>query len=146
LTNAYHPQSNEAVERLHRRLKDALRARAVDSNWSLHLPWIMLGIRAAPREDSGVLAVDLVYGSPLQLPGQLLTAAESPPADFVRQINTGMPCVESFSPTDTSATICSCSPASDGSARVHQVAGGDTSVISCLQRAICTLCSPQAGR
>jgi transposase InsO family protein len=98
MTTAYHPQSNGAVERLHRRLKDALRARAADSSWPQHLPWVLLGIRSAPREQSGVSAAELVYGSPLQLPGQLLSAAEPPPEDFVRQINAGVPCVSPVQP------------------------------------------------
>jgi hypothetical protein len=33
-TTAYHPESNGAVERLHRRLKDALRARAAAATWA----------------------------------------------------------------------------------------------------------------
>ncbi len=33
-TTAYHPESNSAVERLHRRLKDMLRARAAAATWS----------------------------------------------------------------------------------------------------------------
>ena len=55
-TTAYHPQSNGLVERMHRRLKDALRARAAGSDWYLHLPWVMLGIRAAWRDDSEFFA------------------------------------------------------------------------------------------
>jgi transposase InsO family protein len=62
MTAAYHPQSNGAVERFHRRLKDALRARAAAADWPLHLPWVLLGLRAAPREDSGVLAAELCTG------------------------------------------------------------------------------------
>jgi hypothetical protein len=47
LTTAYHPQSNEFVERFHRGLKDALRARAaVAADWHDHLPWVMLGVFA----------------------------------------------------------------------------------------------------
>ena len=56
MTTAFHPQSNGMVERFHRRLKDALKARLAGADWPDHLPWVMLGLGAAPREDSGVSA------------------------------------------------------------------------------------------
>ncbi len=92
-TNAYHPQSNGLVERFHRRLKEALRARLADTDWPQHLPWVLLGLRAAPREDSGISAAELVYGCPLSLPGQFLSAAEPPPDTFVSQLRSSLPCV-----------------------------------------------------
>ncbi len=46
-TNAYHPQSNGMVESFHRRLKYALRARCAAANWVDHLPWVLMGLRAA---------------------------------------------------------------------------------------------------
>jgi len=70
-TTAYHPQSNGMVERFHRQLKDALRARECGAEWAAHLPWALLGLRAAPKEDSAISSAELVYGSPLRLPGQL---------------------------------------------------------------------------
>ncbi len=39
LTTAFHPQSNGMVERAHRQLKDAMRARAAGHDWPSHLPW-----------------------------------------------------------------------------------------------------------
>ncbi len=39
---AYHPESNGAVERLHRYLKDAIRARAAMATWSEELPFVIL--------------------------------------------------------------------------------------------------------
>ncbi|MFO0002988.1 MAG: DDE-type integrase/transposase/recombinase, partial [bacterium] len=50
-TTAFHPQANGMVERCHRRLKDALRARLAGPDWPLHLPWVLMGLRAAPTED-----------------------------------------------------------------------------------------------
>jgi transposase InsO family protein len=43
-TTAYHPESNGTVERLHRRLKDVLRARAAAATWSEELPFVLLGL------------------------------------------------------------------------------------------------------
>jgi Integrase core domain len=43
LTSAYHPQANGMVDRLHRQIKDALRARVCGAAWVDHLPWVMLG-------------------------------------------------------------------------------------------------------
>ena len=70
LTTAYHPQSNGLVERFHRQLKDALRSRECGAAWVAHLPWVLLGLRTAPKEDSGLSSAELVYGTPLELPGQ----------------------------------------------------------------------------
>ena len=78
VTTAYHPQSNGLVEQFHRQLKNALKARACGVDWAEHLPWVMLSIRAAPREDSAVSAAEMVFGSPLTLPGQILTDEDVP--------------------------------------------------------------------
>jgi hypothetical protein len=77
MTTAYHPQSNGMVERFHRQLKEALRARNCGPDWADHLPWVLLGIRAAPKDDTGVSSAELVYGCRLALPGEL--QVPSPP-------------------------------------------------------------------
>jgi Integrase core domain len=105
MTTAYHPQSNGVVERFHRRLKDALRARAAAADWPRHLPWVLLGLRLAPREDSGISSAKLVFGAPLQLPGQFLSAAEAPPAEFVRQLNASVPCVAPLPPPTAAKNV-----------------------------------------
>jgi hypothetical protein len=87
---AYHPQSNELVERFHRRLKDALRSRAAAADWHDHLPWVMLGIRASFREDSKFSPAEAVFGSQLILSGQFINTAESPSPSFLSDLQTTM--------------------------------------------------------
>ena len=56
------------VECLHRRLKDALRARCSDLDWPNHHPWVLLMLRTMPWEDDGFSPAQAVYGTPLTLP------------------------------------------------------------------------------
>jgi transposase InsO family protein len=87
-TTAFHPQANGMVERWHRRLKDALRARAAAADWALHLPWVLLALRAAPHDDSGLSPAEAVFGAPLALPWQFLDASDGPPPSptFLRDV------------------------------------------------------------
>ncbi len=85
-TTAYHPQSNGMVERLHRQMKEALRARGGASTWLDHLPWVMLGIRATPKDACGVSAGQAAFGHLLSVPGQLLPP---PSTRFVDQPASG---------------------------------------------------------
>ena len=93
LTTSYHPQSNGMIERQHRTLKDRLIARAhhAGGGWMEHLPFVLLGLRASVREDAGCSPADLLYGSPLRLPGPLLDSgglvSSSPdPSSFVAHL------------------------------------------------------------
>jgi cleavage and polyadenylation specificity factor subunit 1 len=85
-TTAYHPQSNGMIERSHRQIKDALRARLAASDWTAHLPWVLLGLRAAPKEAAGISSAETVFGAPLTLPGDFILAAEPPPAAFLAKL------------------------------------------------------------
>ena len=76
-TTAYHPQANGMVERAHRQLKDALRAREAGAEWPHHLAWVLMGLRAAPKESNGVLSAQLVFGQPLILPGEMTDIQEA---------------------------------------------------------------------
>ena len=89
LTSAYHPQSNGLVERFHRRLKDALRAKQVGDHWVTHLPWVMLGLRTQPREESGRSAAQTALGTSLFLPGQFFS--EQGFGDCLRRQLEGLP-------------------------------------------------------
>lgn len=71
-TTAYHPQANGMVERFHRRLKTALRARLSRPDWMDELPWVLLG--TAPKEDLETSSAELVYGDPLAVPGDSISA------------------------------------------------------------------------
>ena len=67
----YQPHSNGMVERFHRQLKAALCARFSGVDWLEHLPWVLLGLRAVPKEEDGVSAAEATYGHSLVLPSQL---------------------------------------------------------------------------
>jgi hypothetical protein len=75
-TTAYHPESNGAVERLHRRLKDALRPRAAAATWSEELPFVLLGLLVQPREDTGLSPAEADFGTPIVLPNEFLQNEE----------------------------------------------------------------------
>ena len=101
-TTAYHPQSNGLVERFHRNLKDALRARLKGPNWVHELPWVLLGIRTAPKEDLGTSSAELVYGAPLAVPGDFLPAQRhlDQPSNLLERLRTA---VGQLRPVPTSA-------------------------------------------
>lgn len=87
-TTAYHPQANGMVERFHRHLKGAIRCHQ-GQRWTEVLPSVLLGIRAAWRDDLQASAAELVYGETIRLPGEFLTPLITPrvdPAGFVQQL------------------------------------------------------------
>ena len=78
-TTSYHPQANGLVERFHRHMKSALKARLVGPGWVDQLGWILLGIRTAPKADLGTSSAELVYGAPITVPGDFLATPSDPP-------------------------------------------------------------------
>jgi transposase InsO family protein len=83
---AFHPCSNGMVERTHRQLKDTLQARQAANDWPEHLPWVLLGLRAAPKEDSGVSSAEMVLGEALVLPSQPAATGQPPPGRSYRDV------------------------------------------------------------
>nr|VZI46136.1 unnamed protein product [Spirometra erinaceieuropaei] len=72
-TTAYHPAANGMVERFHRQLKASLRAAADPENWTDHLPLVLLGVRSALKPDLDCSAGELVFGSTVRLPGEMIS-------------------------------------------------------------------------
>nr|VZI26166.1 unnamed protein product [Spirometra erinaceieuropaei] len=89
-TTAYHPAANGMVERFHRQLKTALRAAEDPEKWSDNVPVALLGIRAALKSDLDCSAAELVFGTTLRLPGEMISptsrGAEENPENFVHRL------------------------------------------------------------
>lgn len=99
-TTAYHPQANGMVERFHRQLKSALKARTTSPNWCSELPLVLLGIRSSWRLEADCSPAEMVYGTTLCLPGEFLLPQDTPhiepSSEFVKQLQTTM---QSLAPT-----------------------------------------------
>ena len=98
-TTAYHPHANGLVEQLHCHLKASL----TTSTWTQELPWVLLGLCTAFKEDIGSSSAELVYGTTLSLPGELIVPSnspDSPHSSFLHQLHN---VANYFRPTPTSA-------------------------------------------
>ncbi|XP_037572239.1 uncharacterized protein LOC119454358 [Dermacentor silvarum] len=78
------------IERFHRQLKAAITCHP-NSTWLEALPAVALGLRATFKPDIQATPAELVYGEPLRLPGELLSASApdittSDPTDFVARL------------------------------------------------------------
>ncbi len=91
MTTSFHPQANGMVERVHRQLKDALPARDAGASWPDHLPYVLLGLHAAPKESSGISSAEMVFGEQLTLPRELLHVEEAPARDFLSRLQSAAP-------------------------------------------------------
>lgn len=92
-TTSYHPQSNGLVERFHRQLKGALRARLNSNKWVDELPLVLLGIRSCFKEDIGCSSAELVYGTTLRIPGEFFDQPATPAmdhSDFLSNLRSAM--------------------------------------------------------
>ena len=87
------PSTQWKIERMHRCLKNSLRARLLGRvNWLSELPWVMLGLRAASNLDTGVSPSILVTGQQPTLPGQLVVQRPTidDASDFGRKLASAM--------------------------------------------------------
>ena len=66
------------MERFHQQQKAALMERLTGANWVDELPWALLGIRTTPKEDTNCSTAELVYGSPLTVPGEFIPSTNKP--------------------------------------------------------------------
>ena len=98
-TTAYHPQANGLVERMHRRLKEALKTRLTGPHWFEQLPWVLLGLRTTVKEDLGCSPAELVFGSPIAIPGDCLPSSAAPTTS--EQLETLRRTVHRFKSTPT---------------------------------------------
>lgn len=76
-TTPYHPASNGMVERWHRSLKAALMCHSTP--WLDILPTVLLGLRTSFKEDIQASAAELLYGSPLRIPGEFFFDEDNKP-------------------------------------------------------------------
>ena len=83
-TTSYHPQANGLIERNHRDLKASLKCCFSGPNWVDELPWVLLGLPTAPKEDLHSSSAELVYGSPLTVPGDFFP--DSKPRSAPREL------------------------------------------------------------
>ena len=109
MTTPYHPEANGLVERMHRRLKEALIALGAESSdqWFWRLPCVLLAIRTTMKPDVGASPADLVFGEGLAVPGETLPSNPGTDPQLARQRNAALAdarlAVARLQPTQTSA-------------------------------------------
>ncbi|XP_066949362.1 uncharacterized protein [Macrobrachium rosenbergii] len=80
-------------------------ARCTAEDWKYQLPWVLLGLRTAPRDNGDPFAAEKIYGEPLVVPGELVTGdRHNPSVQRLRNIvGKFAPCQQTY--TDRSATF-----------------------------------------
>jgi transposase InsO family protein len=104
-TTAYHPESNGAIEKLHRCLKDALSARNAAATWSEELPFVLLGLRALPREDTGLSPAEAVFSAQIVLPNEFFQNDELSVDTIVKKISKNLHASAPSLPRHNSSTV-----------------------------------------
>jgi hypothetical protein len=110
-TTAYHPESNGAVKRLHHCLKDALHACAAAATWSEGLPFVLLGLRAQPREVTCLSPAEADFGAQIVLPNEFLKndelSVDAIIKNFSKTLHVSAPSVPRHNSTDLPAELLS---------------------------------------
>ena len=98
-TTAYHLQSNGIIERFHRAIKNALRcAMRSSTSWLRSLPWVLLGLRNAPRIETSTSTAEVMFGTPMRIPGLCFQEEQLPKRTAKQQLDLARANVASFSP------------------------------------------------
>ena len=98
-TASYHPQGNGTVELFHRTLKNALQcAVKASKSWSRSLPWVLLGLRNAPKTDSATSTAEVVFGTPLRIPGRCFCTQQAGRSKVVKELQMARINVATFMP------------------------------------------------
>ena len=69
------------VERFNRALNAALRSCLNGPNWVDELPWVLLGLPTAHKEDVHISSGKIVYAALLMVPGDSVSPSDDPVAD-----------------------------------------------------------------
>jgi hypothetical protein len=61
-----------------------------NQDWSSHLPWVLLGMRATLKEDSAISSAEMVYSEPLTFIGDFVDSSTLAPDSFMQQLRDKM--------------------------------------------------------
>ena len=69
-------------------MKISLRACCQSTSWISELPWVMLGLRIMLKDDLGTSPADLVFRSPLTVPGEFVGHGQGEPVpELLRRLH-----------------------------------------------------------
>lgn len=90
------------VERIHRRLKEALRANGKD--WLNALSTVLLALRAAPCENDGISSAEMTFGRNLILQGEFFGTKSNQVQDTTKYVQSLRDSIRRISPKPTNWT------------------------------------------